>query len=226
MIVKSLVAAFGALFIGSALSPAGAAVVSGNIAVYDQGTNTFLGYVGSSETIFATLPIATTLAGALQVSLDPTASAPFSISATGLQEADIGPAAGVSGVAFGPGSPSYAFFGSVSPGNNSTNPIGTAAESAVWSLVNGNQLTAAWTLPGNSTAPLTIFQDITFGDLDFAGDLSAFVATYGDSVEPVYFLFTGLPSDTTSAPEPATLSLLGVSLVGTSIVRRKRRQRG
>ena len=38
-------------------------------------------------------------------------------------------------------------------------------------------------------SPVTLFHDISFGDLDMTADPSAFVSTFGNSIEPVTFVF-------------------------------------
>jgi hypothetical protein len=107
----------------------------------------------------------------------PDASAPY-----------VGAALGESGDNFGPASAAYAFLSEVSLGSSSSSPIGTPAESAIWTLGANDVLSAEWT-NGSTVSPLTTFNDISFGDLDLAGDLNAFHNTWGDTVQPVTFVF-------------------------------------
>ncbi|KZT32965.1 hypothetical protein SISSUDRAFT_1054833 [Sistotremastrum suecicum HHB10207 ss-3] len=69
---------------------------------------------------------------------------------------------------------------------SSNDPLGVPAESMIWQVNLATlTLTASWRTPGGGSIPLTIFHDLSFGDLDFTGDLNAFVNDLGDEAEPV-----------------------------------------
>ena len=218
-----VLAGIGILAATGLVAPAAATPITGNIEVFRASDDTLLGYVGDSFTIFDTIPIADA-AAALVVEIDPAVSAPFSVVATNPAASAypyIGPVIGIAGDNFVAGSSSYAFLSGVSQGSSSNNEIGSPAESQVWSLGSGGALTASWQNSDGTASPLTIFHDISFGDLDFAGDLNAFPNSFGDSVEAVNFVFTG-DTGTTPVPEPATLALFGAGLVGAFVVSRRR----
>jgi hypothetical protein len=207
-------------------APADATVVSGNIAVYRTSDDTLLGYVGTSLTVFDTYPITSSAANALDVEIDTTASVPFSLLASNPPDPSfpyIGGALGAAGNSFGPGSAAYAFLTELPLGSSSNNPIGSPGESAIWTLGANNVLSAEWTNGNTVSGPLTLFHDISFGDLDMTGDLNSFVNDFGDTVEAVTFVFTGdIPTGPTPTPEPASLALLGVGVAAVSLTRRRR----
>jgi hypothetical protein len=213
----------GAFAAGAALlsgSFANAAVLTGNIAVYDSSSNALLGYVGNSFTVFNTDPISSTLAGALSVQIDTSATAPFSILELNGPNSSYSYLGGAQGVTNFSTPSGYAFLTSVT--STGANLIGNPGESAIWTL-SGNVLSAEWTNSDSTVVPLTLFHDVSFGDLDMAANLSSFVDKFGDQVEAVKFEFTGISS---AVPEPSTWAMMILGFCGLGFMAYRKKQNG
>jgi hypothetical protein len=79
------------------------------------------------------------------------------------------------------------------PASNTNNPTGLASESNIWTVdTTSGQLTTTWFNNDGTPVPCVIFYDVTYGDLNFGGDLNAFVDTYHDTDVIATLYFVGL----------------------------------
>ncbi|KZS89492.1 hypothetical protein SISNIDRAFT_469263 [Sistotremastrum niveocremeum HHB9708] len=178
--------------------PSAVDAISGTatIIVKDENGAT-LGFVGKELTDFDTFPITqdSTLALTVTVVPSPDPTSDFVDLKIPGQPADtsfVGLALGAAGAAFGKGNAAYGFMGPISESttpDSDTNNVGGASESQIWTLNPSTLvLSALWRGESGDPIPLTLFADGTFGDLDFAGDLTAFVNKFGDFVQKVTFV--------------------------------------
>ncbi|KZT36121.1 hypothetical protein SISSUDRAFT_1050324 [Sistotremastrum suecicum HHB10207 ss-3] len=167
-----------------------------NIIVKDENGAT-LGFVGKQLTDFDTFPITQDSTLALTVTVVPSTdpSSDFIDLKIPGQPADtgfVGLALGAAGDAFGKGNAAYGFMGPISESttpDSDPNNVGGASQSQIWTLNPSTLvLSAFWRGESGDPIPLTLFADGTFGDLDFAGDLTAFVNKFGDFVQKVTFV--------------------------------------
>jgi len=171
------------------LSPSGLTGLTGTIAVFAGAS--LLGLISQDLNIN----------GGYQVGLP---AAVFTLSGTtgyidiavqGAQYPDLGGGlSGGGGSAMGQGSAAFAFIAAVQqttgPASNYDNSVGSPSESNIWSINTATlEITASWTNPTGDRVDVTIFNDISFSELDLTGDLSTFSSTFADSVEPVTFYF-------------------------------------
>jgi hypothetical protein len=77
------------------------------------------------------------------------------------------------------------------PASNRNNPTGLPSESNIWNIdLTTGQLTAVWFNDDGTEINCTIFYDATYGDLNFTGDLPAFLEVYPDTdyVTTLYYV--------------------------------------
>ncbi|KZS95756.1 hypothetical protein SISNIDRAFT_325611 [Sistotremastrum niveocremeum HHB9708] len=159
---------------------------SAHIIVKNAGGAT-LGFIARGLTIFDTFPITQDISQAAVFTPSANNNGFYDLAVASEPSPFIGIVTGVAGDNFESASPSYGFMSPVpeSSNPNSNNPFDSPGESQIWQINPVTlSVTAQWR-NGGTDSPLTIFHDISFGDLDFAGDLGAFSDAFGDTVEPV-----------------------------------------
>jgi hypothetical protein len=222
----TIVAAFAGLV--TTLASARGALVTTPIAVYNSTTSALVGYVSDTYDGQNSFTYTTSLAGALQVQIDTSASSPISI----LEMNPPGPnhnfgAVGGSGsFNFAAGGGGYAYLSGTALTAAGATPQSVAtdinslgydgpAESTIWSLT-GNVLTAQWVNANSTTSATQTFYDPVVNYVGIVGDLPLYNSTYGDNAYAVTFVATGVP-----VPEPASLAAIGIP-VAVSLLRRRR----
>ncbi|KAF8577499.1 hypothetical protein K439DRAFT_551661 [Ramaria rubella] len=158
-----------------------------------------MGYVGTSFTTFSTLPTTQDVTLVLFVTL-PSVDPPgiFDMRAIGMPAPYLGVIDGYSGPLWGPGLAGYGSMTVVQestfPASNVQNPTGLPSQSNIWTMDSTTgQLTSTWFNDDGTPVPCTMFYDLTYGDLNFGGDLSAFKATYWqDQDVQVWLYYIGL----------------------------------
>jgi len=152
----------------------------------------FMGYAALKLTsTFSTVPITSDLAKAARVTLPSAAPGPdFELAIANASEPFLGTDYGYQGSEWGPGLPGYGSMTVVQhstyPATNRNNPTGYPSESRVWNIVldpssGTGQLSLTWFNDDGTPVNTTSFWDATYGDLNFAGDLTQFLKVYPDN---------------------------------------------
>jgi len=159
----------------------------------------FVGYVALQLTsFFHTSPLTSDLNSAALVTLPSANPSPnFELAIANASAPFLGDIEGYSGSNWGPGNAGYGSMTVVQssswPATNRNNPTGLPSESGFWTMDASNgQLTAVWFNDDGTKVDCTIFADATYGDLNFAGDLAAFLNIYPDNVYVTTLYFVPL----------------------------------
>jgi len=169
--------------------------LSGVIAAFVQPYG-FVGYVALQLTSrFHTTPLTTNFKEAAIVTLPAkNPGSNFELKIANASAPFLGDIYGYSGSNFGSGKPGYGSMTVVQhstyPATNKNNPTGFPSESNIWNLnTSTGELTAVWFDDDGTEVSCTIFYDATYGDMNFTGDLPAYLKIYPDNcyVTTLYF---------------------------------------
>ena len=231
-VAKTLLAALFLLVVS--ISPAKASTVTGDLAVYKNGT--LIGYVSDVYDGQNSFTYTANIASALEVQVNTSSSAPFSVLSVNHPGTNLyfGAVGGSGGYNFSSSSDGYAYLtdtgltaAGATPTSTSTDlqslGYNAPAESTIWSF-NGNTLGAQW-VDANGTVvdPVTVFYDPTVNYLGITDDLSGYNSAYGDGAYAVTLDFTGDLGSPAPTPEPESLSLLATGCAALYLKLRRRR---